>query len=132
MSLSSVQDLMRRYFEVMGQGGDFSQFFDPGMTWRMVDSGQQVRGPIAVRDYLNELHAKMTSGEQGELVIADGHAYLEGWSVNAGDEYGAGLVYCIVYDVDDGVISAARCYGTLSDLMPEGLTHADKTVSPAG
>lgn len=120
MSLSSVQDLMRRYFEVMGQGGDFSQFYDPGMTWRMVDSGQEVRGPTAVRDYLIELHAKMTSGEQSELVIADGHAYLEGWSVNAGDDYGSGLVYCLVYDVVGDAISAARCYGTLAALMPEG------------
>ena len=84
----------------------------------MVDSGQQVRGPGPVRDYIFELHNRMLTGHQRALVVTDGHAFLEGHSVNAGVGKGAGLAYCLVYDVSDDRISAMRCYGTLADLMP--------------
>jgi hypothetical protein len=59
----------------------------------------------------------MSSGDQRDLVVADGHALLEGSSVNADRGTGAGLAYCLVYDVSDESIMAMRCYGTLAGLM---------------
>lgn len=118
VSVSTTQGVMDRYFKAMGAGQDFSRFFDDGVSWHMVDSGQEVRGPGPVRDYILELHDRMLTGQQRTLVVTDGHAFLEGHSVNPGDGNGSGLAYCLVYDVIDDRISAMRCYGTLADLMP--------------
>jgi SnoaL-like domain len=107
---------MNRYFEVLGRDGDFSEFFVDDIRWLMVDTGYEVRGRTAVRDYINELHARMLSGEQRDLVVAEGHAYLEGSAVNANPS-GPGLSFCLVYDVKQGVITDMRCYGTLTTLM---------------
>jgi hypothetical protein len=118
VSVSTTQSVLDRYFKAMGADQDFSRFFDDEITWLMVDSGQEVRGPGPVRDYILELHSRMLTGQQRALVVTDGHAFLEGHSVNAGDGHGSGLAYCLVYDVSDDRISAIRCYGTLADLMP--------------
>lgn len=118
MSVAGVQAVMDRYFAAMGAGEDFAELFDEDVTWLMVDSGQEVRGPTAVRTYLDVLHAKMSSGDNRELVVAEGHAVLEGSSVNAGGDHGSGLAFCLVYDVTDTRITAMRCYGSLARLMP--------------
>ena len=118
MSVAGVQEVMDRYFAAMGAGEDFSELFEESVTWLMVDSGQQVRGRAAVRTYLDTLHAKMLSGDNRELVVTHGHALLEGSSVNAGGDNGAGLAFCLVYDVSDSRITAMRCYGSLARLMP--------------
>jgi hypothetical protein len=116
MTVEQTLTTMNRYFEVMNSDGDFSEFFVEDIRWLMVDTGQEARGRSAVRNYVNELHAKMQSGEQQELVAADERAYLEGSAVNA-DESGSGLSYCLVYDVQQGIITDMRCYGTLAALM---------------
>jgi hypothetical protein len=118
VAISTTQSVMDRYFAAMGAEEDFSKFFDEDVTWLMVDSEQEVRGAGPVRDYILELHSRMLSGDQSELVLADGHAFLEGSRVNADDEAGPGLDFCLVYDVRDDRISAMRCYGTLARLMP--------------
>jgi hypothetical protein len=83
-------------------------------------TGQEVRGARPVRDYILELQSRMLSGSQSELVVGDGRALLGGSQVNAADEGGTGLAYCLVYDVGDDRISEMRCYGTLARLMPVG------------
>jgi hypothetical protein len=117
VSISTTKSLMDRYFAAMGAEEDFSEFFDDDVTWLMVDSEQEVRGPGPVRDYILELHSRMLSGDQSELVLADSHALLEGSRVNAAEDAGPGLAFCLVYDVHDDRISAMRCYGTLARLM---------------
>ena len=119
MTSSGTQDLFDRYFAAMGAEEDFSAFFADDVTWLMVDSGHEVRGAVPVRDYILALHSKMRSGEQRPLVLTDGHAFLEGRSVNAEEGNEPGLAYCLVYDVSNDRISAMRCYGTLALLMPE-------------
>jgi len=118
VSASNTHSLMNRYFASMGAEEDFSQFFEEDVTWLMVESGHEVRGAAPVRDYILDLHSRMHGGNQRPLVVADGHALLEGDVVNAGDGIGSGLSYCLVYDVSDHRITAMRCYGTLARLMP--------------
>jgi hypothetical protein len=118
VAISTTQSVMDRYFAAMGAEEDFSKFFDEDVTWLMVDSGQEVRGAGPVRDYIVELHSRMLSGDQSELVLADGHAFLEGSRVNADHDGGPGLAFCLVYDIRGDRISAMRCYGTLARLMP--------------
>jgi hypothetical protein len=116
MTIEQTLATMDRYFELMGSGGDFSELFVEDIRWLMVDSGKEVHGRTAVHDYIDELHGRMLSGEQQDLVVTEEHAYLEGSAVNA-DASGPGLSYCLVYDVTQGVITDMRCYGTLAALM---------------
>ena len=118
MSVAGTQSVIERYFTAMGADEDFSHFFSHDVSWLMVDSGDEVRGPGPVREYILRLHARMSSGDQRPLVVTDGQAFLEGDGVNLGLGDGPGLAYCLVYDVRDDLIDAMRCYGTLARLMP--------------
>lgn len=117
MSTHSTQNLFVRYFAAMNAQGDFSKFYWEDVTWTMVDTKEEVRGALAVRDYIIDLHSRMRGGSQRPLVVADGHAVLEGDAVNVEDGNEGGLYYCLVYDLRDDRISAMRCYGSLSRLM---------------
>jgi hypothetical protein len=119
VSVAGTQSVMERYFSAMGADDDFSRFFSPDVSWLMVDSGDEVRGPGPVRDYILRLHARMSSGDQRPLVVTDGQAFLEGDGVNVVQGDGPGLAYCLVYDIRDDLIAAMRCYGTLARLMAD-------------
>lgn len=128
MSVERTRELLDRYFNAMGNDRDFSVFYTDDVTWVMVDSGQEVRGPTAVRDYILELHSKMFDHEQRDLDISDGHAYLEGSAVAERDGSGPRFTYCLVYDFDAGRISTTRCYGTLAALMLPGSEAEDSAT----
>jgi hypothetical protein len=117
VSVEQTQKILDRYFDAMGRDEDFSAFFADDVTWIMVESEQEVRGPTVVRDYLIELHGRMVGGEQRSLVVSDGHAYLEGDTMSAPGPAGQRLFYCLVYDLGDDRITAMRCYGSLGALM---------------
>lgn len=117
VSVEQTQKILDRYFDAMGRDEDFSAFFADDVTWIMVESEQEVRGPTVVRDYLIELHGRMVGGEQRSLVVSDGHAYLEGDTMSAPGPAGQRLFYCLVYDLGDDRITAVRCYGSLGALM---------------
>jgi hypothetical protein len=117
VSVEQTQKVLDRYFDAMGRDEGFSAFFADDVTWIMVESEQEVRGPTAVRDYLIELHGRMVGGEQRSLVVSDGHAYLEGDTMSAPKPAGQRLSYCLVYDLSDDWITAMRCYGSLGALM---------------
>jgi hypothetical protein len=40
VSLEQTKSVMDRYFETMGEGGDFSEFFADDVTWTSMDTGQ--------------------------------------------------------------------------------------------
>ena len=50
VSVDQTQQVIDRYFEVMGAGGDFSQFYVDEVTWTMLDAGAETRCAAAVRD----------------------------------------------------------------------------------
>jgi SnoaL-like domain len=119
MSLDQTQRTMDRYFGAMGRHDDFSTFFTADVTWTMMESGQEVRGPAAVRDYIHVLHSKMFEHQQRALAVSDGHAYLEGDCVDAPDATVPRYDYCLVYDLEADQITAMRCYGSIARLMPQ-------------
>ena len=118
MSLDQTQRTMDRYFGAMGRGDDFSTFFTADVTWIMMESGQEVRGPAAVRDYILTLHSKMFGHQQRGLAVSDSHAYLEGDCLDVPEGSVARYDYCLVYDLGDR-ITAMRCYGSIARLMPQ-------------
>ena len=120
MSVDQVRRTMNDYFHAMGGGADFSAFYTADVRWIMIDSGQEVHGRSAVRDYILALHGKMLSHRQRPLVVADGHACLEGDCVDQPDVEEPRYVYCLVYDLDGDRIQDMRCYGSLARLMAPG------------
>jgi hypothetical protein len=119
MSLDQTRRTMDSYFNAMGAGNDFSKFYTADVRWIMIDSGQEVRGPAVVRDYVLALHGRMFGHQQRQLVVADGHAYLEGECVNQPDVTEPRYVYCLVYDLDGDRIRDMRCYGSIARLTTE-------------
>jgi hypothetical protein len=77
VSVDQTQQVIDRYFEVMGAGGDFSQFYVDEVTWRMLDAGAEIRGAAAVRDYAIALHAQMSDVHTRRIVVSDNAAYVE-------------------------------------------------------
>lgn len=118
MSVDETQEILDRYFEAMGHDEDFSKFYAEDVTWIMMETGQEVRGPAMVRDFVLELHSRMFGGDQRDPVVSDGHVYLEGDAANAPGATEPIFRYCLSFDMRAGRIAAVRCYGTLGALLP--------------
>jgi hypothetical protein len=125
MSFDQTQRTMDGYFNAMGAGDDFSRCYTADVSWIMIESGQEIRGPSPVRDYILALHGKMFGHRQRPLAVSDGHAYLEGDCVDAPDRTEPRYTYCLVYELEDDRIRAMRCYGSIARLM----TRADAAES---
>jgi hypothetical protein len=132
VTVPGTQSVMDRYFSAMGADEDFSRFFAEDVSWLMVDTGEEVRGPGPVRDYILQLHDRMESGDQRPLVVTEAHAFLEGDRVNVTGGSDIGLAYCLVYEVSGDLISAMRCYGTIARLMPNDRGRDLKSGSDEG
>ncbi len=127
MSIDQTQRTIECYFEAMGSGEDFSRFYSADVTWSMVDSGEKVTGPSAVRDYIVALQGRMFGDLKRDLVISDGHACVEGDCVDVPGGIGARHTYCLVYDVDNDRITAMRCYGSIARLMSRQVKATQRT-----
>ena len=115
MSTNDTNRVMGAYFEALGTG-HFQQFLTDDATWTTVQTGEDIRGAIAVEDAINGLHARMTDLRTQQLVVADGAAYLEG---TCADPNGADRIpYCVAYDLAGDRIVAMRAYGELAAFMP--------------
>jgi hypothetical protein len=121
MSLEQTQQIINLYFDLMGHGGDFAECYSADVTWTTTDTGQQVRGPSSVRDYIVALHNNMFDAQTRRIVTSDGHAYLEGDCVQAPSGPNSRIYYCVAYDIVDRRITAMRCYGPIGPMSPSSL-----------
>jgi SnoaL-like domain len=121
MSLEQTQQIINRYFDLMGHGGDFAECYSADVTWTTTDTGQQVRGPSSVRDYIVALHNNMFDAQTRRIITSDGHAYLEGDCVQASSGANSRIYYCVAYDIVDHRIAAMRCYGPIGPMSPSSL-----------
>jgi SnoaL-like domain len=113
---------MESYFNAMGADEDFAEFYTTDVRLIMPESGREVHGRRAVRDYLIAIHAKMFDHQRREFVLADGYAYLEGDCVDRPGGTGLRFAYCLVYDLDGDRIQEMRSYGSTPRLMTEAET----------
>ena len=120
MSVESERTI-RAYLEALLHGGDFAAFFSDDVVWTTMETGEQIHGREAVRDFIVDLHSRMfrASPEIGHVAVTDGGAALE--AVFAGTHIGefAGipatgaevrLPYTVFYDLAGGRITALRAY----------------------
>lgn len=130
MSVEETESTVREYLDALLSGGDFASFFADDVVWTTMETGDQVRGREAVRDYILALHSQLfqASPELVNMTVADGVAGLE--AVFAGTHIAefagvpaAGtavrLPYSVFYDISGGRIGALRAYFPITALVQQ-------------
>ncbi len=121
MSDSGTRAVMEGYLQALVDRADFDRFFAPDVTWTTMETGEQIHGRQAVRDFIVAFHTQVfdAAPQLVGLVTGNGAAVLEGRFV--GRHIGAlgelaptgrdvDVPYCVAYDVADGQITALRAY----------------------
>jgi steroid delta-isomerase-like uncharacterized protein len=121
MSLDASTKLIDSYLQTLLSGGDFAQYFSDDVVWTTMETGDQVRGREAVRDYIVALHTQLFDAhpEVRSVTVGQGTAALEADFVGTHIGEFAGIPatgatlrvpYCVIYDLADGAIRALRGY----------------------
>ena len=127
MSLEETETTVRQYLDALRTGGDFAAFFADEVLWTTMETGDQIRGREAVRDFIIALHTQLfdASPELVSTEFADGVAGLEAVFVGTHTAEFAGvpatgapvrLPYSMFYDISGGKIMALRAYFPITAL----------------
>ena len=128
MSLEETETTVRQYLDALLTGGDFAAFFADEVLWTTMETGDQIRGREAVRDFIIALHSQLfdASPELVSTEFADGVAGLEAVFVGTHTAEFAGvpatgaavrLPYSMFYDISGGKIVALRAYFPITVLL---------------
>jgi steroid delta-isomerase-like uncharacterized protein len=139
MSATETESTLNAYMDVLLSGGDFASFFSDDVLWTTMETGEEIRGRDAVRDFIVAIHTQLfdASVEVRGLVVADGVAVLEAVFVGKQIAEFAGvpatgaevrLPYTVAYDVADGQITALRAYLSIAALIQQLRESATATV----
>ncbi len=130
MSVIDTESTLRAYMDALLGGGDFASFFSEDITWTTMETGDEIRGRDAVRDFIVALHSQLfeAAPEVRGLAVADGVAALEADFVGRHVADFAGvpatgadvrLPYAVFYDVQGGSITALRAYFPIAVLVQQ-------------
>ena len=130
MSVEGTESTIRQYVDALLQGGDFASYFADDVVWTTMETGDQVRGREAVRDFIIALHSQLfdASPELVNTTFADGVAGLEAVFVGTHVAEFAGvpatgaavrMPYAMFYDVADGAIVALRAYFPMTAMVQQ-------------
>ena len=130
MSVEGTESTIRQYVDALLQGGDFASYFADDVVWTTMETGDQIRGREAVRDFIIALHSQLfdASPELVNTTFADGVAGLEAVFVGTHVAEFAGvpatgaavrLPYAMFYDVADGAIVALRAYFPMTAMVQQ-------------
>jgi len=128
MSLEETETTVRQYLDALRTGGDFAAFFADEVLWTTMETGDQIRGREAVRDFIIAMHTQSFDATP-ELVnteFADGVAGLEAVFIGTHTGEFAGvpatgaavrLPYSMFYDISGRKILALRSYFPMTALL---------------
>ena len=130
MSVDATKGTIDAYLDALLHGGDFAQYFTDQVEWTTMETGDQVRGREAVRDFIVALHKELFDAhpELKNVIIGDGIAALEADFVGTHTGDFAGIAptgaplrvpYSVVYDLTDDGISALRAYMPVRQIIAE-------------
>ena len=130
MSLEETESTIRQYLDALLNGGDFASFFADDVVWTTMESGDQIHGREAVRDFIIALHTQLfqAAPEVVNTTFTDGVAGLEAVFVGTHTAEFAGvpatgatvrLPYAVFYEVADEVIVALRAYFPITALVQQ-------------
>ena len=121
MALEETESTVRQYLDALLNGGDFASFFADDVVWITMETGDQIQGREAVKDFIFGMH-RQSFGATPEVVnttFTGDVAGLEAVFVGTHTAEFAGvaatgaavrLPYAVFYDVADGAIVKARAY----------------------
>jgi predicted ester cyclase len=121
MTEQATQEVMQGYMAALADRADFGRFLAPDVRWTTMETGDQIVGRDAVRDFIVGFHtiAFDAHPQLVGLVSGDGSAFLEARFVgrHTGDFAGVpatgtevDVPYCVAYDVAGGLITELRAY----------------------
>ena len=130
MSLGATTQTINSYLDALLNGGDFGQFFTDEVRWTTMETGDEIQGREAVRDFIVALHRELFDAkpEVRSVGIADGLAALEADFVGVHTGEFAGIAptgaavrvpYCVFYDVGEAGITALRAYMPVRQMVAE-------------
>lgn len=128
MSLQETESTIRQYVDALVNGRDFAAFFADGVLWTTMETGDQIQGREAVRDFILSLHTQSfnASPELVNITFGDGVAGLEAVFAATHVAEFAGvqatgaavrLPYSVFYDVSDAMIVSLRAYFPVTALV---------------
>lgn len=128
MSVEQTDRTIRGYLDDLLGGGDFARFFSEDVVWTTMETGEEIRGRGAVRDFIVALHTQWFRAEPElkDITVADGLVGLEALFVGTHAAEFAGIAptglevrlpYSVFYDVADGEITALRAYFPIGTLV---------------
>ena len=120
MKDTKTRAVIDHYFELMGRDEDLATCYADDVHWTTLDGGTKVVGPTEVRDYLTALHRNMPDIQTRPRAYMDETAYVEGDCADPRTTRTDRVAFCVAYDVANGVITSARCYGAIGFLGPVG------------
>jgi predicted ester cyclase len=130
MSVQATEQTLHSYLDTLLGRGDFTRFFAEDVTWTTMETGDQIRGPKAVADFIIALHSQYFDArpELKSTVASDGVALIEADFVgtHTGEFAGIGptglavrVAYCVVYDIPGDKITALRAYFPITLLIQQ-------------
>jgi ketosteroid isomerase-like protein len=128
MSVQTTEHTLHGYLDALLARGDFARFFADDVVWMTMETGEQVRGREAVRDYITALHTHFFDArpELRSTVVSDGTALIEADFVGTHTAEFAGVgptgvtvrvPYCVVYEIPDTKITVLRAYFPIALLI---------------
>ena len=121
MSMQETDQTIRDYLDALLTGGDFAAFFADDVVWTTMETGEEIRGRQAVKDFIVALHSQwfQASPELRNVTAADGVAAIEAVFAGTHTAEFAGipatgatvrLPYAVSYDITAGKIQTLRAY----------------------
>ena len=130
MSVQNNERLLHDYVDTLISGGDFAAYFSDDVLWTTMETGEEVRGREAVRQFIIAMHVEAFKaapelrntvvGEQGaviEAVFVGTHIGEIGGIPATGAE--VRLPYTVCYDFADDKITALRAYLPMAVMMEQ-------------
>jgi len=144
MAENDAREVLQAYLGALRDRSDFGRFFAPDVRWTTMETGDQVVGRDAVRDFIVAFHTQVFDArpEVINLLFGDGTAILEARFVGTHTGEFAGIPptgtqvvapYCVAYDVSGGLITALRAYLPITVLRAQlaEASAAGRTAVPA-
>ena len=130
MSTELTRETMTAYLRTLVQRGAYGTYFADDVTFTLMGAGQEVKGQAEVEQFIRYFHEQAFDAEPliKNTVVADGQAALEADFVgtHTGEFLGVAATgrqvnvpYAVLYDLDDGKITALRAYIPMDVLMQQ-------------
>lgn len=128
MSVGATQQTMDSYLSALMSGGDFAQHFTEDVLWTTIESGEQIVGREAVRNFIGSMHTTLFDAHPviKDLVVGEGlvAGEFDFVGTNTGDYEGVAatgqelrIPYVVFYDVTESGISALRACLPITKIM---------------